>query len=171
MIDDKLAAAINSQINQEFSAAWSYLAMSLWLDEQNLDGFSSWMRLQHQEEQAHGTKLLNYLLDRGGIIKLDAIPQPTNEFASPLDVFEKSLLMERDNTNSINELYELATQLNDHATKSHLQWFLDEQVEEEKSFEDVIALLKKVGDDITGLLYLDDKMAARSAEDHDDDSA
>jgi ferritin len=108
-------------------------------------------------------KLLNYLQDRGGRVQLASIPSPQLNFNSILEVFEVSLQMEIANTNSINALYDLALKQNDHATKSHLQWFLDEQVEEEKSMEDIIANLKLIGDDKAGLLYLNDKLGKRSA--------
>lgn len=163
MIHEELQAALNSQINQEFSAAYNYLGMAIHFDEQNLDGFATWMQLQHAEEQAHGMRLLRYLQDRGGHVKLDTITSPKCDFKNPLEVFQISLKQEQLNTESINQLYELATKLNDHATKSHLQWFLDEQVEEEKSVEDVIALLERIGDDTAGLLYLNDKLGARTA--------
>ncbi len=164
MIHQDLQAALNSQINQEFCAAYNYLGMATYFDAQNLDGFASWMQMQHNEEQAHAMKLLRYLQDRGGQVKLESIGSPRSEFGSPLDIFKLSLEQEQKNTASINDLYELATRLNDHATKSHLQWFIDEQVEEEKSVEDIIALLTRIGDDTAGLLYLDDKLGARQAE-------
>ena len=164
MIQQDLQNALNQQINQEFTAAYNYLAMAAYFDTQNLDGFANWMQLQHDEEREHGMKLLRYLQDRGGEVLLEGIESPRREYSSPLEVFQISLEMECANTASINDLYELASKLNDHATTSHLQWFLDEQVEEEKSVEDVISLLERVGGDIAGLLYLNDKMGARSPE-------
>lgn len=164
MIHADLQKAINHQINQEFTAAYNYLGMATYFDSENLDGFANWMNKQHDEENGHAMKLLRYLQDRGGRVILETINNPRSEFSSPLEVFQLSLQQEQKNTQSINELYEKATQLNDHATKSHLQWFIDEQVEEEKSVEDVIALLERVGSDTAGLLYLDDKLAGRTAE-------
>jgi len=163
MIHPELADAINAQIAQELTASYNYLGMSTYFDEQSLDGFASWMLNQHAEEQEHAMKLLTYLQDRGGRVSLAEIPSPRVTFSTPLEVFKISLEMECENTRSINELYELALKLNDHATKSHLQWFLDEQVEEEKSMEDVIALLERIGEDTAGLLYLDDKLGQRKA--------
>ncbi|MGE9268595.1 MAG: ferritin [Verrucomicrobiales bacterium] len=165
MIHAELESAINHQINQEFSAAYNYLGMAAYFDTQNLDGFAHWMNKQHDEEQAHGMRLLRYLQDRGGRVKLETIESPRSEFSGPLEAFQVSLRQEQKNTESINELYALATKLNDYATKSHLQWFIDEQVEEEKSVEDVIALLERIGDDSAGLLYLNDKLGERVAED------
>jgi len=164
MIHEELEKALNSQINQEFTASYNYLAISGYFEEENLDGFAKWMLLQHLEEQAHGMRLLSYLQDRGGKLDLTAIEKPKAEFSSPVEAFEFSLAQEQENTRSINNLYEIALRLNDHATKSHLQWFLDEQVEEEKSVEDVIVTLKRIGDDVTGLLYLNDKLGARKPE-------
>jgi len=163
MIHKDLQVALNDQISQELSAAYNYLGMAAYFDDQNLDGVSKWMILQHAEEQEHGMRLLRYLQDRGGRVRLAEIPSPKCEYSSPLEAFQVSLGQERSNTESINNLYELATKLNDHATKSHLQWFLDEQVEEEKSVEDIIALLERIGDDTAGLLYLNDKLGERSA--------
>lgn len=164
MIHAELEQAINDQIAQELTAAYNYLGMSVYFDNENLEGFASWMLKQHEEEQQHAMRLLTYLQDRGGTVTLGSLPQPNTTFSTPLEVFKASLEQEVANTTSINNLYDLALKLNDHATKSHLQWFLDEQVEEEKSFEDIIALLKRVGDDTTGLLYLDDKLASRPSE-------
>ena len=161
MIHPELEAAINEQIAQEFTASYNYLGMSTYFDEQSLDGFARWMQNQHAEEQVHAMKLLNYLQDRGGRVSLAALPSPKVDYDNPLQVFKVSLEQEIANTSSINALYELALKLSDHATKSHLQWFLDEQVEEEKSMEDIIALLERIGDDTAGLLYLNDKLGQR----------
>ena len=164
MIHQELQTALNAQINQELTASYNYLAISAYFDEENLDGFAQWMKLQHQEEMEHAEKLQNYLLDRGGHLELEAIGKPRSIFSSPLEAFEFSLVQEQENTSSINNLYEIASRLNDHATKSHLQWFLDEQVEEEKSVEEAITTLKRIGDDVAGLLYLNDKLGARKPE-------
>lgn len=164
MIHQELESALNAQINQELTAAYNYLGMSTHFDNENLDGFSTWMLMQHEEEKVHAMKLLHYLQDRGGKVTLNSIPAPMSDFGDPLAVFRKALETEVDNTKSINALYELALKLNDHATVSHLQWFLDEQVEEEKSIEDIIALLERIGDESAGLLYLDDKLGSRKPE-------
>jgi len=163
MIPPNVEKAIAGQINQELTAAYTYLAMAAWFDRQSLDGFAHWMQMQYQEETAHGMRLFRYLLDRGGKLELEGIGKPRIEYASVREVFETALEQERENSRSINALYELAGSLNDYPTISHLQWFLDEQVEEEKSIEDVLALLDRGGDDPSALLYLNDKMGARAA--------
>lgn len=164
MIHQELETALISQINQELTASYNYLGMSTYFDSENLDGFANWMLMQHDEEKVHAMKLLQYLQDRGGKVTLNAIPAPVSNYTNPLEVFQKALLTEVENTKSINSLYELAFKHNDHATKSHLQWFLDEQVEEEKSIEDIIALLERIGDETAGLLYLNDKLGNRKPE-------
>lgn len=162
MIRSEVEKALAEQINQELTAAYTYLAMAAWFDRQSLDGFAHWMQLQYQEETAHGMRLFRYLLDRGGRLELAGIGKPRTEYDSVREVFEAALRQEQENTRSINDLYGLAGQLNDYATISHLQWFLDEQVEEEKSIEDILALLERAGAEPSALLYLNDKMGARA---------
>ncbi|MFC5049368.1 ferritin [Rubritalea spongiae] len=164
MIHSELQDALNAQINQELSAAYNYLAISAYFDEENLGGFAKWMLLQHQEELEHAQRLQTYLMDRGGHLELEAIAKPRSQFSGALEAFEFSLTQEQENTQSINNLYEIALRHKDHATKSHLQWFLDEQVEEEKSVEEVITTLKRIGSDVAGLLYLNEKLGERKAE-------
>ena len=168
MIETTIEEALGKQINQEFTAAYNYLGMAAYFDSQSLDGFASWMQIQHDEEVDHGMRLFRYLLDRGGKIELDGIPAPRTEYKNSVEVFETALEQERANSNCINELYQLATKSNDFATKSHLQWFLDEQVEEEKSIEDIIAMLRLAKDDVSALLFLNDKMGNRVPEEDDD---
>ena len=167
MIPPKVQSALVAQINQEFTAAHTYLAMAAWFDQESLDGFANWMMLQNQEETAHGMRLFRYLLDRGGNLEMEGIGKPRVEYSSVREVFEVALEQERENTRSINNLYELATTANDYATISHLQWFLDEQVEEEKSIEDILALIDRAGGDPSALLYLNDKLGARTLTDEE----
>jgi len=161
MIHPEIEAALNAQINQELAAAHSYLGMAAHFDVLNLDGFSRWMSLQHDEERDHAKRLFHYLLDRGGKVQLGGIPAPEIGTGDHVKLFEAALAQEHANTRSINELYELATQLNDHATKSHLQWFIDEQVEEEASIEEILGHLGLAGQDTAALLYLNDKLGQR----------
>ena len=163
-IDSKVQDAINKQINHEMTAAYNYLAMVVYFEQINLAGFAFWMRKQHEEELEHASKLFQYLLDRGGKIELGTIPKPSSDFGSVAEVFETALKMEQANTASINEVYALAKQVNDYATLSHLQWFLDEQVEEEKTMDETLGLVRFAGDDKSALLTLNNQMAKRPDE-------
>lgn len=164
MMDAKIEQALNAQINLEFSASYSYLAMALYMDAKHLGGFASWMIKQSDEERAHGRRLLRYMLDRSGNVELESVPKPQVDYGSINEVFEMSLEQEKSNTVSINKLYALARDLNDYATQAHLQWFLDEQVEEEKSILDILGRLELAGDDKTALLILDEYLGSRSPE-------
>ncbi len=164
MIHPEIETAINSQINQELTAAHTYLGMAAHFDAINLNGFSHWMSLQHDEEKEHAKRLFSYLLDRGGKVELGAIPAPDFGSGNHVTLFQVALTQEQGNTASINQLYELATTHNDHATKSHLQWFIDEQVEEEASIEEILGHLELAGSDTAALLYLNDKLGKRQAE-------
>jgi ferritin len=164
MLDPKMEEALNRQINQELEAAHNYLAMCAYLDRTNLSGFATWMRIQRDEELEHAGRLVQYVLDRGGRVDLGAIDKPRADFQDVHDVFGKALEMEKSNTASINDLYRLAKDLNDFATQSHLQWFIDEQVEEEKIFDEVRALLEMAGNDKSALLMLNEKLGARKPD-------
>lgn len=162
MLSDKMAAALNKQMNYEMSAAHAYLAMGAHFQRANLAGFASWMMKQHQEEIAHAMKLFGYILDRGGKVELEGIVKPQIDFASVREVFKKSLELEKSNTALINDLFMLAVESRDYATQSHLKWFLDEQVEEEKIMHEVLGLLEIAGDDRAALLTLNRQLSERA---------
>ena len=164
MINQEIVDALNNQINLEFRSAYNYLGMSAHFEQQDLRGFAKWCLVQHQEELDHAMRLYNYLLDRGGSIVFEDIKAPRSSFSSTLEVFETALKQEQANTTSINELYEKASKLNDHATISHLQWFVDEQVEEESLITEAVSLVKRANDEAHAILYLNDKFGERSPE-------
>ena len=164
MIKPEIQHALNQQIKQELAAAYVYLGMRAYFEHENLAGFAHWCMLQHDEEQQHAMRLFQYLLDRGGRIELAPIEAPRAAYDSPLEVFQTALAQEEENTRSINDLYELASSLNDHATISHLQWFVDEQVEEEKVVGEVLSLIERAQGDVNALLYLNDKLGARQPD-------
>ncbi len=164
MITKQIEAAINAQINQELSASYVYLGMVAYFEQENLSGFAHWCLIQHQEELQHAMRLFRYLLDRGGHVQLENIEKPRQSYDGSREVFATALEQEQANTQSINQLYSLAAQLGDHATMSHLQWFLDEQVEEEKTVSEVLALVDLAGHDANALLYLNDKLGSRQPE-------
>lgn len=164
MKSKKLLKALNDQIQLEFSSAYSYLSMAAYFESQNLSGFAHWMIMQYQEETAHAMKLFSYVHDRGGQVTLQAIAQPDARFKSPLDVFEKVLDHEREVSDSINALYELAGKENDYPTVVMLQWFITEQVEEEKTAQDVLEQVRVIGNHGVSLLMLDRHLGARGTQ-------
>ena len=163
MIGKAVQDAINAQIAHEFYASYLYLAMSAYFETINLPGFARWMRAQSEEEREHAMKFFDYLNDRGGSVELAAIAQPPGEFQSPLDVFQQALEHERKVTGLIHRLYELALKESDYATQAHLQWFITEQVEEEKNASQVIEQIKMTGGQPGALFVLDRELAARAA--------
>ena len=163
MMKEPVRAAINDQINREFFAAYLYLAMSAHLDNEALDGFAHWMRLQAQEELGHAMRLFDYLVERNARVELQAIEQPPASFGSPLAIAEQALEHEQTVTEHINRIYRLAAEQGDFATQVQLQWFLTEQVEEENSAETMVDRLRMAGDNRAALLILDRELAARGA--------
>ncbi len=163
MISTTMQVAINQQIAHEFYSSYLYLAMSAYFETLSLPGFARWMRLQSDEEREHAMKFYDYLNDRGGAVELAALAQPPGEFQSPLDVFQQALEHERSVTNLIHQLNALALKEDDYATQAHLQWFITEQVEEEKNASQVIEQLKMTGGQPSALFLLDRELGARAA--------
>lgn len=161
MINQKLEKLINEQINAELYSAYLYLSMGAYFEDQGLAGFASWMRVQFEEEQFHGLKFFDYLAERGGRVQLAAIEMPEVKWDSAVVVFEEVLKHERHVTSLINNLIDVAIEERDHATKSLLNWFIDEQVEEESTAETILNQLKMVEGDGRGLLMLDKDLAGR----------
>lgn len=164
MISSSMQDAINAQIHREFESAYIYLAMSAWFEHNDLPGFAHWMRQQASEERAHAMRLYTYLHERGGKVVLHAITQPPDEYGTTQDAVKNVLEHERMITKSIHDLYGLAQSEADYATQSHLQWFIDEQVEEEASAEGLLARVGLVEKGHGSLLMLDRELAERTAE-------
>jgi ferritin len=162
MINKKVEQAINEQINAEMFSAYLYLSMSAWFETQSLAGFASWMKVQFQEEMFHADKFYNYIHERGGQVTLKAIEGPQTEWKTTLDVFEATLAHEQKVTGLINDLVSLAEQEKDHATRIFLEWFVSEQVEEEKSADDVIQQLKLMANAPGGIFMLNRELAQRT---------
>ena len=162
MINEKLQEAFNDQINKEFYSEYLYLAMKVYFQEQNLQGFVNWFDVQVQEEHAHAMGMFNYLNERASSIKLEAIEKPIVEGDCPLTIFEHVLRHEEFVTSRINALMDVAEEVRDRAALSFLDWYLKEQVEEEASVGGVLATLRLIGDDKKALLMLDKDLAART---------
>jgi ferritin len=163
MLSPAMQDAFNDQIRNEFFSSYVYLSMAAWFDDRNLPGLAAWMRVQAREEAIHAMKIFDHLLDRNVRVKLRPIAQPPVEFASPLDVFEQALKHEMAVTASIHNIYAQAVQEKDFASSVFLDWFVKEQVEEEKQGAVIVEQLKMVGEDRPGLLMLDRELGQRKA--------
>lgn len=164
MINERLEKAINEQINAEMYSAYLYLSMSAYFEQENLSGFANWMRVQFQEEQFHAMKFFGYLNDRGGRVTLKAIDKPKLQWSSVEDVFEDTLAHERLVTDKINRLMDIAIDEKDHATASFLNWYVDEQVEEEATAEEILNRIRMVQGTGNGLFMMDREFASRTFE-------
>ncbi len=161
MLSEKMQNALNAQINAELWSAYLYLSMSMDASAKGLKGVANWFAIQFKEEQDHAQILINYVNARGGRVLLAAIDAVQTEWNSPLAMYENTLEHEQKVTSLINDLYNLAIEEKDHATRSMLTWFVDEQVEEEENARDLIDQLRMVADDKLGLYMVDKELAAR----------
>ncbi len=164
MLNAKLESALNDQMNGELYSAHLYLSMAAHFESANLRGFAHWMRVQHEEETSHALRIFDYINDRNGRAVVQSIDQPPAEFESVLGVMEMTLEHERHVTAMIEDLYREAQAQKDYATHVLLEWFIEEQVEEEKSVVEIIDDLKLIAGDGTGLLILDGRLAERTAD-------
>jgi ferritin len=158
MLDAALEAALNEQMNVEFASAHIYLAMAAHLDRMNMTGAATWMRLQAREENGHAMRFFDHILDRGGRVRVGAIEAPPLDFGSALETFEAALQHERMVTSRIHALAEAS----DRATQVFIDWFVAEQVEEERTVERIIGSLRLAGEDGSALLMLDRELGTRS---------
>jgi ferritin len=161
MLSKKIEKALNEQVNAEMYSAYLYLSMESYFQSLNLKGFANWMRAQSQEEMMHAMKIYDFVNERGGKIALKPIEGPPTKWNSPLDVFEAVLAHEQKVTGLINNLVDLAIQEKDHATNSFLQWFVNEQVEEESSADDKVQQLKMIEKAPGGIFMLDRELGRR----------
>lgn len=161
MLSKTMEEALNKQVNREFYSAYLYLAMSSYFETICMKGFARWMRAQAKEEQAHGEKIYDYIIARGGKTTFADIEAPRAKWASTGKVFEEVVAHEQKVTGMINALVDLAIKEKDHATFEMLQWFVKEQVEEEEQALDILNQIGIVGDVPGHLFYLDHHLAKR----------
>jgi ferritin len=161
MISKKMQDAINKQINEEMFSAYLYLSMSTYFESVNLKGFANWMRVQYQEESFHAMKFFDYVLERGGTVTLKQIEAPKNKWKGVLDVFQETYKHEQKITSLINNLVTLAMQEKDYAANSFLQWYVNEQVEEEANVTDLLEQLKMIEGKGPALFMLDRELKTR----------
>lgn len=162
MLTNVVQDALNEQINIELSSSYAYLAMSAYCERQNFRGCAHWLRLQSTEEYAHGMKLYNFMTARNAKVVLKEIPAPITDYASIVDVFEKSLAQEIEVSARLDSLYELAFREKNFAALVELQWFITEQVEEEHTAREVLAKFRLVMNDPPALLDLDRELGTRT---------
>ena len=163
MISNTMQDAINSQINKELFSSYLYLSMSAHFDANGLSGFAQWLRLQADEEREHAMKFVEHLADRGGKVKLLAIAAPKTEWASSLEAVQEVLAHEQMITASIHSLYEAALVEKDYPAQVLLQWFINEQLEEEKNASDILEQMKRIEAHDTAILMLDHRLGKRSS--------
>jgi ferritin len=161
MLSQVLQDSLNEQIKNEFYSAHVYLSMSSWFEDKGLPGFAKWMRVQYGEELEHGLKIFDFINDRDGRAHVLGFDAPPSDWKSPLDVFESSYAHEQKVTAMINALYAQAQKEPDYATLVLMQWFISEQVEEEKSAKLIVDQLKLAGDSGSAILILDRELGAR----------
>ena len=163
MLNEKIQAALNDQIQAEFFSAYLYLSMASWCEDNNFEGFGNWMRMQAQEEMFHAMKIYDYVNMTGGRVRLQAVDKPQTDWDDAVAAFEGALAHERHMTENINKLVGLCIEEKDFATHAMLQWFVSEQVEEEATVDAILGKLTLMGGAGPGLFMLDQELGSRPA--------
>ncbi|KXZ40662.1 ferritin [Alkalithermobacter thermoalcaliphilus JW-YL-7 = DSM 7308] len=161
MATEKMIKALNNQLFREFQSEYIYISMEAYFASQNLDGFANFFNVQAQEERAHAYKIFNYIHRIGGKVELQSIPQPKIDFESPKEVIQLALEHEKFITKSIHDILALAIEEKDYTTSAFLQWYINEQAEEEESMEKILNKIKLLKEDPAGILMLDSELAKR----------
>lgn len=161
MLNKRVEKELNAQLVRELYSSYLYLQMAAYFESLSLKGFAHWMRIQEQEERMHAMKFYEFILERGGEIRLDAIDQPPQTWESPLKVFEQTMEHEQKVTAYINDLVAIAREEKDNATEFFLHWFVTEQVEEESSVDEILSQLKLIGDKSGMILMIDRELSGR----------
>lgn len=163
MFNRKMQDAFNQQINAELFSSYLYLSMAAHFESQNLKGMAHWMRQQAQEEHMHAMKFFDFINERGGRVVLTQIEAPKTEWKSPLEVFEETCEHESKVTGLIHDLVDLSLAEKDHAAHTFLQWFVNEQVEEEAAAQEIRDKMKLIGDNTVALFMVDQELGQRPA--------
>lgn len=161
MLNTKVSQLINEQINKEFYSAYLYLDFSVFYEAQGLDGFANWYMIQAQEERDHALLMLKYLQNNGEKVTLEPIAKPDKELKTLMDPLKAGFEHEQYVTSLINDIYAAAYEAKDFRTMQFLDWFVKEQLEEEKNADDMIKKMELFGNDSKGLYSLDSEYAAR----------
>ena len=158
MFSKEIQSALNEQINSEFLAWYTYLAMSSYFKSISLNGFARWIGKQAQREMTHAMKIYEFLHERDATVGFSSIHEPPSNWRSPLDAISEAYRREQEASGRINNLVDLAMRNRAHATNTFLQWFVNEQVEEEARLRAIAKKLELVGDDRYGLFLIDRDM-------------
>jgi len=169
MLSEAMEKALNAQFNAELYSGYLYLSMAAYFEDVDFSGFAAWMRIQADEELEHGMKFYDYIITRGGRVSIEAIDKPETEWESPLAAFEQALAHEEMVSGLINDLVDLAIEEKDHATNNFLQWFVEEQVEEEENANDNVTKLKLAGDSKPLLFKINEDLGSRTRGASDDE--
>jgi ferritin len=169
MLDAKVESALNEQINHELASGYLYLSMAAHFEAENLPGSAKWMRRQAKEEQAHAMKIFDYVVDRDGRVRLQALAQPPADFGSTSEVWERTLTHEQKVSGLIHALYALAMETKDYPTQALMQWFVTEQVEEEKTVRTILEQVRKIGAASSALFFLDRHLGKEAEEEKSGD--
>lgn len=161
MLSDNLLKNLNDQVNFEFYSSYTYLAMAAYAESVDLSGIANFLRVQAQEELFHAMKLYDYIFQKNGVVELDKIDKPEGKYESIIDVFETGYKHEQLVTSRIYKLADIASEEKEHATISLLRWFIDEQVEEENTFNTLLKKIKRAEDNPAALYMLDEELATR----------
>lgn len=161
-MNEKIYKALNEQIKHEFYSSFLYLSIASYFENVPLDGFMQWFRKQAEEEHEHGMKIYQYINDRNMQVEIPSIEKPPAKFSSIEEIFEMALAHEKKVTHQIYDIYDLAIKEKDHATHVFLQWFITEQVEEEKNAQDNLDQIKLNAGDKAGLFVLDQNFGKRA---------
>lgn len=161
MLSENLLKHLNEQVNFEFYSSYTYLSMAAFAESIDLSGFANFFRVQAQEELFHAMKLYDFIFQKNGVVKLDAIPQPSADFENIISVFEKGYEHEQLVTSKIYKIADIASEEKEHATMSLLRWFIDEQVEEENNFNSLLKRVKRSEGNPAALYMMDDDLATR----------
>lgn len=162
MLKDQVLKALNKQINAEMHSAYLYLSMSAYFEDKGLGGFANWMKVQYKEELSHALKIFDFVNERNGRVLLEPIDGVPTDFGGIIDVYEKTLAHEQKVTQMIDELMDVAVAASDHATQSFLQWFVDEQVEEEANVNELLDNLRLIDGQGNGLFMLNRELQGRT---------
>ena len=164
MLSEKMLKALNEQLNRELYSAYLYFSMAAYFEDMNLEGFANWMKAQAEEELGHALRFYNYIYDRNGRVELKAVQEPPKEWDSPLAAFEAAYEHEQFITRHIHELAALAEEEKDYSTRAFLEWFINEQVEEEANVKKIVDKLKFAKDSPQVIFMLDQELGQRQPQ-------